>query len=132
METSHVILFYVLWVVFAIVLCIVYDKIFPKRKLKHKTKGYLEKDVWMYDKEWGRKKNRLTYRFTIDGKEYKKTFNLSGPADYEIDIVYNKGYLDAQPANTVYDIDPRICIKVLLCAFLAPAISRIIVKFFMG
>lgn len=131
-------LFVVLWGVIAVLICIIYNKIFPKRKLISRTKGYM-RDKRCYRSRDNIHKDihvndccKVTYEFDIDGKTYLKTFKMFGTdPELEVDILYNKGYSDAWPEN-LGRVNNGIYIKLLLCVFLAPVISRIIVKFFMG
>jgi len=131
-------LFVILWGVLSVIICYLYNRIFPKRKLINRTKGY------MCDKRCYRSRDnihkdihiddccKVTYEFNIDGKKYRKSFKMFGTdPELEVDILYNKGYSDAWPEN-LGRINNGIYIKFLLCAFLAPFLSRIIVKFFMG
>ena len=135
---KDVALFVVAWIVSSILLCAIYNKIFPSRELTHKTKGYMcdmrfcrshdniRRDIHVNDC------CKITYRFSIEGKEYRKTYEIfdTNP-ELEVDILYNKGYSDACPSN-IGRIDRAngIYIKLLLCVFLAPVLSRMFVNFF--
>ena len=133
---KEVTLFVVLWIVISILICMIYDKIFPNRKLNNKTKGYLyEKRCYCsFDNECNNTYIedccKVTYEFNINGKKYRKTFRMVGTnPDLEVDILYNKGYSDAWPATIGRTNRTNgIFIKFLLCAFLAPALSRILVN----
>lgn len=133
---KDVTLFVILWIVFSGLICVIYNKIFPNRKLIHKTKGY------MCDKHCYRSRDnihkdihvndccKVTYNFSIEGKEYKKTYKMSGTnPELEVDILYNKGYSDAWPVTIGRTNRTNgIYIKFLLCVFLAPTLSKTIVN----